>query len=155
MPGELAAMGIRTEVAISPPNEPSIYGVIAARRLAGSTSFGLRLDLAESALYRVAPVVEDPLEVAADDRPVEKLAERPERERIADAVAHDHVIPVRLEAVDMVPVAVGAAELPVGEEVRRIPVLDQADPPDLNAVQPEAVFDLGPAADRARARSSP
>jgi hypothetical protein len=107
-----------------------------------------RHGLAESALYRLAPVVEDPLEVAADDRAVEKLAERPERERIADAVAHDHVVSVRLEAVDMVPVAVGPAELPVGEAVRRIPVLDPADPPDRNAVQPEAVFDLGPAGDR-------
>jgi hypothetical protein len=52
-------------------------------------------------------VVEDPLEVMAHECAMKKLAQRPKRQRVANRIEHQDVVAGWLEAVGVVPQAIG------------------------------------------------
>ena len=70
----------------------------------------------------LGPVVEDPPQVAAHEEPVGDRAERPEGQRVADAVVdHGRAVAVLLESVGVLPEPVGALEPGCRRSRRRAP----------------------------------
>src|SRR5829696_9970157 len=74
---------------------------------------------------------------------VKKLPQRPERQRVANYIEHQHVVADWFEAVGVVPEAVWPMHLHIDESVRGLPDIDPADPADRNSVQAQAVSDFG------------
>jgi hypothetical protein len=64
------------------------------------------------------------------------------------------VVAARLEAVGVVPEAVGAIHLHIHESVRGLPDIDPADPADRKSVQAQAVSDFCPGAHLERLRAN-
>ena len=96
----------------------------------------------------LGPVVEDHAEIAAHERQRE-LTERLEWQGVAHLVGHaGAAVADRLEPVGVVPEAERPAKLGVDEPVRRVPVLDGADPVHRDAVQSHRVLDDRPGTER-------
>src|SRR3954471_7538875 len=85
--------------------------------------------------------VEDAAQVAPDERAVGELAERAERDRVVDAVAHERAALDRLELVDVVPELVGTADLPIDERAPFLPALDPGSPAHRDAVKLQPILD--------------
>ena len=105
-------------------------------------------------LDRLAPVVEDPLEVAAHEQ-AQRRAPRADRSRSGSGRGRGSPSRPRrrLELVGVVPERVGARELDVDEAVRRLPGLDPRPPANRDPVQAQRYSISGPGAhlDRRRA----
>src|SRR5215207_7739338 len=74
---------------------------------------------------------------------MKKLAQRPKWQRVANRIEHQDVVAGWLEAVGVVPEAVGTMHLHIHESVRGLPDLDPADPADRKSVQAQPVSDFG------------
>src|SRR5215210_3999791 len=101
---------------------------------------------------RGLPEVEDALHVAPHEGAQREPAERAERQRVLDRVAHQRALGVRLEGVRVAPERVGAAHLHVDEAAAGLPHLDPGEPAQRHAVQPQAVLDQGSGAQLDRPR---
>jgi hypothetical protein len=74
---------------------------------------------------------------------MKELAQRPKRQRVANRIEHQNVVAGWLQAVGVVPEAVGPIHLNIHESVRGFPDIDPADPADRKSVQAQAVSDFG------------
>src|SRR3954447_5987902 len=99
------------------------------------------LGTAHQARDRVATIVEDPLEVAPDERSAGDLTERTQRHAVDDEVADQRPAVPALERVRVLPHAERAADLAVGEAPPGDPGVDASVPAARHAVEREAVVD--------------
>ena len=97
-----------------------------------------RRALWEEFLKDSGPVVEDAAEVGGDEETVDQRAAR---DGVFDFVSDESAAIFLFESVFVMPVAVGAAELVVGEKVGRIPAGDFTFPADRDAMKFEFVLD--------------
>ena len=109
-------------------------------QLGNEGNYGLGGD-AELAGEGLGAVGENAFDVLANEEPVEEGATE---RRVADVIAGEGALGMRLEGVFVDPKAVGAEDLLIDETVRWFPCRDPGSPGNGEAVDANAVIDEGP-----------